>query len=144
MKLETRTKRCQWWRNAAGITEMPNLQTSPSSREAQVCISLCIEGLKSCTELLQRTFQNMTVLICLVSRPALLFLLLFICSSPQAFLELQTIVNDPLDEFQFPTLGHDLRHPACVHWARRRPPWIPRVYPLERAARQTEIRIKSC
>lgn len=36
-------------------------------------------------------------------------------SSPQAFLELQAVMNDPLDKLQFPALRHDLRHPACVH-----------------------------
>lgn len=36
-------------------------------------------------------------------------------SSPQALLELQAVMNDPLDKLQFTTFRHDLRHPACVH-----------------------------
>lgn len=64
-------------------------------------------------------------------------------SSPKALLELQAIMNDPLDKLQFSALCHDLRHPARVHWTGRRSAWVSGVYPLERAARQTEITIKS-
>lgn len=43
-------------------------------------------------------------------------------SSPQALLELHTVMNDPLDKLQFPALCHDLRHSASVHRTRRRSP----------------------
>lgn len=36
-------------------------------------------------------------------------------SSPKALLELQAVMNDPLDKLQFSALCHDLRHPARVH-----------------------------
>lgn len=51
--------------------------------------------------------------------------------SPQAFLELQAVMNDPLDELQFPALRHDLCHTACVYRTGRRSPWVPGVNPLE-------------